>query len=314
MDIIVKMKFGAHLYGTATSESDSDIRGVFLPSKKEILLGSIPKSRVFSTKTGQSKNDRYDVDEEIYSLHHFIQLACGGQMVAMDMLHAPEGMLIESSSVWRSIVEQRRRFYTKNMTAFIDYVRRQAGKYGIRGSRLACAAKVLGILKGQNPKGRLRDVWNELPRLEFCHEAGADSNGMRLYNVCGKLFQESVPIGHAASILEKFYNEYGQRARLAAENKNIDWKAVSHAIRAALQMREMLTEHTIRFPLKDAPFLLQVKEGKLNYTSEVVPVLESLIDEIEALAKDSPLPEKVDVAFWDDFICETLAKTRFGNS
>lgn len=38
MDLIVKMKFGSHLYGTNTEDSDVDYKGVFLPSKKEILL------------------------------------------------------------------------------------------------------------------------------------------------------------------------------------------------------------------------------------------------------------------------------------
>jgi len=44
MNIIVKMKFGSHLYGTATVDSDLDYKGVFLPSKKEVLLGKIHKS------------------------------------------------------------------------------------------------------------------------------------------------------------------------------------------------------------------------------------------------------------------------------
>jgi hypothetical protein len=29
-----KMKFGAHLYGTATSNSDVDYKGIFMPSKE----------------------------------------------------------------------------------------------------------------------------------------------------------------------------------------------------------------------------------------------------------------------------------------
>jgi predicted nucleotidyltransferase len=40
MRIIVKMKFGAHLYGTATSDSDLDYKGIFLPTKEQLLLGA----------------------------------------------------------------------------------------------------------------------------------------------------------------------------------------------------------------------------------------------------------------------------------
>ena len=47
MNLIVKMKFGSHLYGTDTENSDVDYKGVFLPSKEDILLGRIQKSYNF---------------------------------------------------------------------------------------------------------------------------------------------------------------------------------------------------------------------------------------------------------------------------
>ena len=74
MDIIVKMKFGSHLYGTATEISDIDHKGVYLPSKEEILLGKIPKCHSYSTGDDISKNSPEDVDVEIYSFHYFIKL------------------------------------------------------------------------------------------------------------------------------------------------------------------------------------------------------------------------------------------------
>ena len=86
---IVKMKFGSHLYGTATPDSDLDYKGVFLPTKEQIYLGNIPKSNSHSTKQTSIegvKNSNDDVDTEIYSLHYFIKLACEGQTVALDML------------------------------------------------------------------------------------------------------------------------------------------------------------------------------------------------------------------------------------
>jgi len=239
MDLIVKMTFGAHLYGTATETSDVDYRGVFLPSRREILLGRIQKSRRFSTGDDFSRNAAGDVDEDIYSLHHFIRMACDGQIVAMDMLHAPEQALIVSTDTWRTIVKERGRFYTRRLGAFAEYALRQTAKYGIRGSRLDAAATVLSLLRPQPPGRKLRDIWEDLPRVAHCFDLGRDPQGMRQYQVCGKRFQESVRVGHVIPILEKFYDDYGQRARLAAQNKEIDWKAVSHALRAAIQTREI---------------------------------------------------------------------------
>ena len=311
MRIIVKMIFGAHLYGTATPDSDFDYKGIFLPTKEQLLLGRIPKSHNYSTGREESRNTKNDIDIELYSFHYFIKLACDGQTVAMDMLHAPENMILQKSNIWDAIVKNKQKFYTKNLRSFIDYARRQASKYGIKGSRINAALQVLKILKKEDSSKKMREVWNQLPRVEHCYDVDPDPNGMRQYQVCGKSFQESTTIGYVIPIVEKFYNDYGRRAKLAAENKNIDWKAVSHALRAAYQTKEILTENTINFPLRTADFLVKVKQGKLDYLSEVGPVLETLMEEVESLALTSNLPETVDRKFWDQFICQTLERELF---
>jgi predicted nucleotidyltransferase len=38
MDIIVELRFGSHLYGTATAQSDIDYKAVYIPSARDILL------------------------------------------------------------------------------------------------------------------------------------------------------------------------------------------------------------------------------------------------------------------------------------
>ena len=43
MNLIVKMVFGSHLYGTNTPQSDKDFKGVFMPTNEQIYLGKIPK-------------------------------------------------------------------------------------------------------------------------------------------------------------------------------------------------------------------------------------------------------------------------------
>ncbi len=311
LNIIVKMKFGAHLYGTATPDSDVDYRGVFLPSKEEVLLGRIPKSFNFSTGNNESRNTKEDTDIEMYSLHHFIKLACEGQTAAMDMLHAPDEMILEKTGVWDSIVESRKKFYTKNLKTFIEYARRQASKYGIRGSRINAVLQVLEILKKEDPSRKLREIWDGLPRIEHCYDIAPGPNGVRQYQVCGKSFQETVTAGYVVPILQKFYDEYGSRAKLAAENKNIDWKAVSHALRAAYQTREILTDKTIIFPLKNAGFLVEVKQGKLDYLTEVAPALEEIMEEVENLARNSNLPKETDREFWEKFVCETVERELF---
>lgn len=313
LTLIIKMRFGSHLYGTVTEDSDLDYKGVFLPTKEQVLLGKIPKSYTENTKgrTGE-KNTPQDIDVEIYSLHYFIELACQGQTVALDMLHAPREMLISTSPIWDRIVENRSRFYTKNLKAFIGYARHQAAKYGIKGSRLNAAREVISLLESWDDSIQLMEIWNELPSGEHIHFLDQRTpNDLRQYQVVGKVFQETVRVGYVLPILKKFNTEYGKRAEMAANNQGIDWKAISHAFRAAFQVRQLLTEGTITFPLKEAEFLRGVKNGKCDYLTVASPKLEELMDEVEELAKGSTLPERVDRKFWDHFLIETLVEYLF---
>jgi predicted nucleotidyltransferase len=307
--IIVKMLFGSHLYGTATEKSDTDYKGIFLPSKKDLILGRVPKSINASTGNNNSKNSSVDTDIEFYSLPYFIKLAIEGQTVALDMLHANASNIIgnsQYSAIWDSIVAERKRFYTKNLNAFVGYARKQAAKYGVKGSRLAAAKKIIAMLSVMDPNQKLSALWHILPVSEHLYHIQQSPNGIRQYQICGKTVQETQTVVYTLKMLNKFYTEYGHRAIEAAKNKGIDWKAVSHAVRAALQVKELLTEGTITFPLKEAELILNIKSGKMDYLTEVSPTLENLMEEVEVLSKTSTLPEKVDIDYWEDFIIRIM--------
>jgi len=295
---LVDMRFGSHLYGTNTPESDTDHKGVFLPAWDEVLLLRTPKSESRHTGDDKSKNSPGDMDWEMYALHYFIELACQGQTVALDMMHAPQEKCVLWSGVWGDLIANRQRFYTRNLDAFVGYARKQAAKYGVKGSRLAEAEGLRRYLRGFDEELRLSEVWDGLPQGEHTRPAEDDPKGQRQFEVCGRKFGERAKISNALSMLTHFIEEYGERARLAAQNKGVDWKAVSHALRAAFQVKQLLTEGTITFPRPEAAFLLGVKSGSLDYLKEVGPTLEGLMDEVAALSEASGLPEKVDRGWW----------------
>lgn len=319
MKTIVKMIFGSHLYGTNTLESDQDFKGIFLPSKEDIYLNRIFKSITTNTKKGSnSKNTSEDIDTEMYSLHYFFKLACEGQTVALDMLHAPKECILESSDIWDKIVENRNKFYTKNLDAFVSYAHKQAAKYGCKGSRLNDAKKVLDffdnwIIDQNNLLAditfKLRDIWNELPEGEHIIKHSPDSNGIRMYEVCNRKIGETATIEYAYKVINTFYENYGERARKAADNEGIDYKSISHAFRAAFQVKEILTEGTITFPLKKKEFLIKVKKGELDYNTEIAPYLDKLMLEVDELSKNSNLPEKVDRNYWNRFLINTVEES-----
>ena len=147
MKKLVSMKFGSHLYGTATPASDLDLKSVHLPAAEDLLLGRV--KQVISTSTGSQheKNTAADVDDESFTLQKYLSLAAQGQTVAVDMLFAPDWSWIDRPDrLWLEVVENRHRLLTSQSASFVGYCRTQANKYGIRGSRVAAARAALALL------------------------------------------------------------------------------------------------------------------------------------------------------------------------
>lgn len=310
MKTLVKMTFGSHLYGTATPESDRDYKGVFLPTTRDVLLGKIPKTFTDNTnRDPNQKNSPDDVDSEFYSLHYFLELALKGETVALDMLHAPRSALLETSLTWASLTSNRQRFYTRNLRSLVGYARRQAAKYGVKGGRLSDARQVLEILKAAGERTRIGEL--DLPTLEHgrwtaeYHEVH-HPRGVRYYEICGKRLQATARAEHYVETMEKFVDEYGHRAKLAERNEGIDWKAISHALRAGYQTYYILTDRGFEYPLPETGYLVKVKRGEVPF-AKAGAALEELIARVEDLSANSPLPERADRDWWERWLYNVMA-------
>jgi hypothetical protein len=152
-------------------------------------------------------------------------------------------------------------------------------------------------------------LWGDLWENEHCFKKlimddriEGDANLQHSYwEVCGKKMTLGGKASYYVPMLKKFYENYGQRAHLAANNEGVDWKAVSHALRVGYQTRAIFEEGTFEYPLKETVFLKEVKVGRWNYTA-VAMVLDTLMEELETLSEKSSLPEKPDHGFWDKWL------------
>ena len=315
MHTIVQMKFGSHLYGTSTPESDTDFKGIYLPPLRDCILGTVSKNITTNTHKGGGKNTAEDIDSETFSLQEFIRLACKGETVAIDMLHAPADMIHTTSPVWEFLQKHRHLFYTKNMTAFLGYCRKQASKYGVKGSRLDAIRQVIYYLKNRHAETSLQVWWKDsdstlvaprLPVIQGLADYETDvTSTIPLYVVCGRKFQATCKVGYVLDALMKIESTYGERARLAELNEGIDWKAVSHAFRVCYQLKHIYTEGELVFPLKECNFLRDIKTGKYHFKNDSIgSKLGVLTDEVCALAEKSTYPQKTDLAFWQDWIVQ----------
>lgn len=308
-NILFVVKFGSHLYGTATEASDEDYKGVYLPSYKDVLLNRVSKSLVYDTNRTNEKNSADDVDFEIYSLHYFFELARKGETAAIDMLHANEASIVYETPLWREVCAYRSLFYTRNMKALVGYASKQAAKYGMKGARLEAAKTLrefLEMKRDVHACEKMSEVWDDLPEQDHLqHLDLPHDKGIKTYSFCGKQIQSTVKIEYVLNMVDAFENTYGHRAKKAQADGGTDWKAISHAIRAAMQLREIFETGDLTFPLKEAAFLRDVKEGKVD-VENALTVLEAELAAVEKLSGTVDLPENVNNASIDDFLLYLL--------
>jgi hypothetical protein len=194
----------------------------------------------------------------------------------------------------------------------MGYVKKQAAKYGLKGSRIAAMREALDTLSGIDNGVTLRDIWEYLPENEFAQKISKvnEKNGQvsNFYEVNMKKYQDTNTAEYTAERIGLALSSYGERAMLAEKNEGVDFKALSHAIRAGYQLRSILKHGTFSYPLKETRFIRKVKLGECDYKTEVSPVLEDLIDEIELLNSTSTLPAKCDVKYWNEWLLDVYWK------
>lgn len=85
-EVIFRCRFGSHLYGTNTPESDYDEKGIFIETLENIILRRDSRSLHFNTGNDRSRNTKNDCDIELKELRTFLKEAMDGQTYALDML------------------------------------------------------------------------------------------------------------------------------------------------------------------------------------------------------------------------------------
>jgi len=311
MNIIFETIYGSHLYGCSHENSDVDYKGIYLPTIEDLILQKVKPTTNKSTNKSSNKNTKDDVDIEYWTIQHFVKTLFKNEMQSMDVLHVPDDFygIKKTSDIWKEIRKNRHRTYTKKFSGLVGYIFNQAKKYENKSERYESCIKILEFLETKDPNIKLSDIWDELPELKFVKKDTVEPNeqikDFRIYTVCNRTLQPTIKIWYAKSVLKQYKDEYGKRVKEAKENKNIDFKAISHSFRACYQIIEILETGDLIFPLKQADFLLELKLGNYHYYEDGIDAkLKDLVDKTLKLLDNSTLPEKVDTDFWENLIIE----------
>lgn len=286
--------FGSALYGTDTATSDIDVKGIFAPHVDRLLLGDNTNSIHSTTGDSSRRNSPEDVDMELWSLGHWLlNLLKKGDTGAVDLLFSftHQDCILYKAPGMDWIFRNTNRLLNSTLTEVAcGYALHQAKKYGIKGSRLGLFRKISQWLEAHqsiSPSARLSEIMPEL--IDTFGNEPFFSYGCTYIVTGGKTHISTIRIAEFAKRIELEKAKYGDRADAALRNDGVDFKALSHALRATGQIEELFKTGSINYPLTFAQNLLSVKQAKLPWT-EVEAMILAAIERMEKFqAKHTPL-------------------------
>lgn len=318
--IIYITQYGSKLYGTDNPNSDTDYKGLFIPSAKDVLLKRDIDHYNFSSGDDKSKNSQDDIDLQLFSIYKFFHLLKKGETGAMDILFS---LFREDTQIYNDpqytlvLKEYYPRFYNRKLHSFIGYCVGQSKLYNIKGERyneLTQFTKALEEISKERFSHKLESLYSDIEELIVSHRykyidfvmaptsrgSGEHQDG-RYIEVLGKRFLGTVTIAYFIEKITDMQAQFGNRAKASA--KGVDYKALSHAMRVISEIEELLDDNFITFPLKNAHYIKQIKEGKITL-EEVMNVIDQKLDIVNAKLEASDLPLNSDEEFMDGLILE----------
>ena len=301
-------KYGSHLYGTNTEISDTDYKCVFAPSLNSLLWNNKIKRTEYSTGKNNSKNDNDDIDIGFWSIQYFLKSVNAGDTNAIDVLFAPSFLdnVLYMDNQFKVLFDNHLKLFNIcTSKGYLGYSIGQAKKYGIKSSRLGIIKQVkeyvetLTIEDSDCLSKHRKDIIKKFYDKSFCFEL--TKNNSIFLMICNKMYQDNIKMNHFKTLITETYNTYGGRARLAEQNKGLDYKALSHAVRALIQMEELLIYGKITFPLTNITDIMDIKNGKLEW-KDIESKIINLIKRVDNLTETTYIKS----GFEETFVTEVL--------
>lgn len=304
-------RFGSKLYGTNTPSSDDDYKVVYLPSKESMLLNDWERSFHFNTNTDNTRNTSEDIDMEFKSLHYFLAEVKRGDTGALDVAYSftNDFAVIYKDPRMDEFFDNVNKFYdVRNMRSYLGYAQGQALKYSVKGERLFVLEKAVKWLEehpeytGKKTSTFVDDFLKECSYETFC----CLSKDGKYVHLLGADYMLTNDYDYFLKSLRTKRDKYGERARKVMEafesgSDSADWKALSHAYRCLLQAEELVMTGSLKFPLKCADLVKEVKAGKWKF-EDVTKAIDEYLGVVNELLTNPELKSNFDEEFVRQFV------------
>lgn len=314
--VLFTVPSGSRLYGTDGPNSDYDFKSVYLPDLNHLLLNkrvATVKQKPEGKKDGE-KMLAGEEEREFVPLQVFMDDFYGGQTYAVETAFAVladrfdvEPTLTSRNTMKLMMQELVGNFLTNNIKAMVGYAVGQSKLYGMKTERYASMKKVVELLQAHpNPNDKLEaatDLVNALLAVPFV-KATSLANARGGYemapalDVVGKQFPLTNRVQTVLASVDNSLDQYGARVQ-QFEGQGADWKALSHATRITEQVLQLVRTGVLTFPVQNAEYLRNVKEGKVDFDSATTYLAKQFdqVDEAVAASHLKPRSPERDAEF-----------------
>lgn len=284
---ILKVIVGSNLYGTNTPTSDKDYSGLFIANEDYYFgLKKIDELDLSITDKDESgKNTEDAVDFKLYEIRNFTRLALQNNPNILEHIFVNKENIEYVHPLAQVLLDNAYLFPNKGAyDKFIGYAKSQKHKMIIKLDNYEQLLNAKDFFSKQEPNEYIVMFRDDEKIKSFFKEEGS-------HFIIGDLnFQKHLMVKKVLSSLTERLDKITNRHQLILKH-GFDTKFGSNLLRLLFEGEELLNTGKLKFPLDNAEYLLDVKQGK--YTLEyVLETAEAIEKRMKNAKENSNLPEK----------------------
>lgn len=257
-ELIFLIKAGSHFFDLNSPTSDTDFRGIYMPSKKEFYEGE-PKRRFFERKTLEGnktgiKNTKDDVDFYLFSYTFFLDLLARGDFNCMEMLHAPEDKILIDNPRMNTLAQLRQSLLVNDISAFLGFIKKEYRRYGINMNHYKIQEDFANFLRTYPPHTKLTQIWSEIKeyskdekQIIFTTSLTGGNNRVPTLKVAQRLYQNTVKTNYIVDMIDTRLKRYGHRQKNMAKS-GVEFKGLYHALRLIYEANDLFDYGEFKLP------------------------------------------------------------------